>query len=389
MKRIVIIALFLLFSYVSKGLSQTGSGTEVYLLTCGPGTETYSIYGHSALRVVTPEKNFDTIYNWGVFDFDAPNFTWNFAKGRLDYWLKAESTGRFLAYYNYEKRWVVQQKVNLDSAETATLNSLISENLKPENASYKYDFFYDDCSTRIRDLIEKALGDKLQYPPLEKDDMPTFRDLTDKYQSPYPWLKFGIDLIMGSPGEKKADFRDMMFLPLDLKDGLSKASVSRNGAILPLLDNPFVILDFPSPEIKKRFLTSPIAVMAILMLAVIFFTLTVKNKTTIRRVDILLFSIFSLLSVLIIFFNYFTDHVQMQKNLNLIWLNPLIIICLAVLILNRKGTIWFRLLFGISGAFLLIHFFLPQEFNLAFIPLVVILLVRSAVRSGYKVLTNI
>jgi len=107
MKRIVIIALFLLFSYVSEGLSQTGSGTEVYLITCGPGTETYSIYGHSALRVVTPEKNFDTVYNWGVFDFEAPNFTWNFAKGRLDYWLKAESTGRFLAYYNYEKRWVV------------------------------------------------------------------------------------------------------------------------------------------------------------------------------------------------------------------------------------------------------------------------------------------
>jgi len=389
MKRIGIITLFLLFSFVSESLSQPVSGTQVFLITCGPGAETYSHYGHSALRVVIPEKNFDTIYNWGIFDFSTPNFAWKFAKGRLEYWLGAESVPRFLSYYNYEKRYVIQQKVNLDSAEVSVLLSLISENLKPENASYKYDFFYDDCSTRIRDLFEKAVGEKLIYPPDDKDEMPTFRDLTDKYQSSYPWLKFGIDLIMGSPGEKRADFRERMFLPLDLKEGLSQTLINRDGAMVPLLSEPLVLLDFPPLVVKPRLLSSPVAVLSLLLLAVIIFTFKIKNKTIIRRVDIILFFIFSLLSILMIFFNYFSDHIQMQKNLNLVWLNPIIIVCLALLILNRKGIIWFRILFGISGAFLLIHLFLPQEFNVAFIPLVLILLLRSAVRSEYKVLTNI
>jgi len=388
MKRIGTIALFLLFSFVSEVLSRQAPETEVFLITCGPGTETYSIYGHSALRVVIPEKNIDIIYNWGIFDFDAPNFAWNFAKGKLEYSLAGERIDRFLAYYNYTKRYVIQQKVYLDKDETDKLLILINDNLKPENVSYKYDFFYDDCSTRIRDLFEKALGEKLLYPPVEKDEMPTFRDLTDKYQSQYPWLKFGIDLIMGSPGEKKADFRDRMFLPLDLKDGLSQALIRRDGMMVPLLSDPLVLLDFPSLVVKPRLLLSPVVVMTILLLVVLIFTFTAKNKTIIRRVDILLFFIFSILSVLMIFFNYFTDHPQMRQNLNLVWLNPFIIICLSMLILNRKGLIWFKLLFGVTGAFLLIHLFLPQEFNIAFIPLAVILLVRSAVRSEFNLLTK-
>jgi hypothetical protein len=159
--------------------------------------------------------------------------------------------------------------------------------------------------------------------------------------------------------------------------------------MVPLLSEPLVLLDFPPLVVKPRLLSSPVAVLSLLLLAVIIFTFKIKNKTIIRRVDIILFFIFSLLSILMIFFNYFSDHIQMQKNLNLVWLNPIIIVCLALLILNRKGIIWFRILFGISGAFLLIHLLLPQEFNVAFIPLVLILLLRSAVRSEYKVLTNI
>ncbi len=162
------------------------------------------MYGHSALRIVIPEKNSDLVYNWGVFDFGTPNFVWKFAKGRLNYSLGIYSYDNFLRDYFLEGRWVVSQKLNLETADIEKLFQLIAENLKPENVTYRYDFFYDDCSTRIRDLIEKAVGENLIYPPDEaKKGLPTFRYLTGEYEKVIPWTKVGIDLIMGSPGIKK------------------------------------------------------------------------------------------------------------------------------------------------------------------------------------------
>ena len=165
MKRILILISSILLISLQSAHSQDKSDTTVYLITCGPGTETYSIYGHSALRIVIPEKNSDLIYNWGVFDFNTPNFAWKFAKGRLDYMFGVESLQRFLQTYLFEQRFVYSQKINLNADETRRLISLINENLKPENINYRYDFFYDDCSTRIRDLLEKSIGKLLLYPP--------------------------------------------------------------------------------------------------------------------------------------------------------------------------------------------------------------------------------
>ena len=159
MKRIFFISLFFLLISFTRVLSQPSNDTTAYLLTCGPGTDTYSVYGHSALRIVMPEKHIDTVYNWGVFDFNAPNFVWNFAKGRLDYWVIAESSKGFLQSYFLEQRYVISQKINIDGTETRKLLELVNENMKPENIKYRYDFFYDDCTTRIRDLLEKSIGE--------------------------------------------------------------------------------------------------------------------------------------------------------------------------------------------------------------------------------------
>ena len=177
MKKVLLILSILLSLNVHNICSQSGNDTLVYLLTCGTGTETYSIYGHSAIRVIYPEKNLDLVYNWGVFDFETPNFAWKFAKGRLDYMLSVESMQSFIQAYFYEKRYVQSQKLNLTNSEISKLISLINENLKPENIKYRYDFFYDDCSTRIRDLIEKSVGEKVLYPPEARGKSPTFRDM--------------------------------------------------------------------------------------------------------------------------------------------------------------------------------------------------------------------
>lgn len=371
---------FLLISIsASKGQN---ADTTVYLITCGPGTETYSIYGHSALRVEINRA--DTVYNWGVFDFSATNFAWKFAKGRLDYMLFDERFESFLQDYFYEKRWVVSQKVNLISSEKAKLLSLINENLKPENIKYRYDFFYDDCSTRIRDLFEKSIGDNLVYPPESKTKLPTFREKVSGYQKFYPWLQFGIDMIMGSPGDFKADFRDQMFLPIDLKDNLSKAELNRSGKLMPLMQDPRVILDFPTPSPEENFFLTPLFIFSLLLIIVIIFSALLKSKTSNDLIDIMLYSVFSVLSVMMIFFNFFTDHSQMKWNYNLMWLNPFLIICLFSVLFGKPAKIWFRLVFIISLAFLPGFFLLPQTFNTAILPLVLIILARSSARAGFS-----
>jgi len=384
MKRIIFINLFLLLISFTRVFSQSSNDTTAYLLTCGPGTETYSIYGHSALRIVIPEKHIDTVYNWGVFDFNAPNFVWKFSKGRLDYYVIVESLKGFLQSYFFEQRYVFSQKINIDGTETRKLLELVNENMKPENIKYRYDFFYNDCTTRIRDLLEKSIGEKLKYPPAESGKVPTFRDMVGKYQNPYPWYKFGVDLIMGSTADKKANFRDRMFLPIDMKDGLSKAVIQKSGKMIPLLQNPVVLVDFEAPVIKKMFLVSPPVIFTLAIILILMLAALTKSRKTIRIMDIIIYSVFSVLSVLMIFFNFFTDHQQMRLNLNIIWLNPFIIVCLILLILNKTGTIWFRIVFSISAAFLLIHIVLPQEFNISFLLLTIILLIRSSVRCEFR-----
>ena len=366
MKKILLIGLFfgiIPFTCVS---SQSANDTLVYLLTCGPGTETYSIYGHSALRIAIPEKHTDTVYNWGVFDFNTKNFVWKFAKGRLDYMVIGESLKGFLQEYFFEQRYVYSQRINIDASEVRILIGLINENLKPENVKYRYDFFYDDCTTRIRDLLEKSIGEKLKYPPAEQGKIPTFRDMVAKYQNPYPWYKFGVDLIMGSTADKKAGFRDRMFLPVEMKDELTESSVYRSGKMIPLLQNPEVLLDFDAPVVRRKILLSPAYIFTLAIILILILAALTKSRKTLRIIDIVIYSVFSVLSALMIFFNFFTDHQQMRWNLNIIWLNPFIIVCLIMLIINRAGTLWFRIVFFISAGFLVLHFILPQEFNIAF-----------------------
>ena len=366
-------------------ISQEIPQAEVYLITCGPGTEIYSVYGHSALRIVIPEKKIDTVYNWGVFDFATPNFAWKFAKGRLNYMLGVYSFESFLKDYFLEQRWVISQKFNLETPDIERLFLLLEENLKPENITYSYDFYYDNCSTRIRDLIEKAVGEDLLYPPEKaKKELQTFRYLTGEYEKVYPWLKLGIDLLIGSPGDKKASFREMMFLPAHLKNGLSELLIRRNSKMIPLLQNPEIVLDIDQQPIKEKLFASPLFVFSLLLIIIIMLTGLVRRKTANNIIDIFLFSVFSILALLMIFFNFFTDHHQLRWNLNIIWLNPFIILCLTSLVFKKDWSGWFRIVFYLTVLFLLFLAVLPQHINNAFFPLIIILMIRSSIRAGFS-----
>lgn len=356
---------------------------EVYLLTCGPGTETYSRWGHSALRIVDSMEGTDRVYNWGVFDFNTPAFAWKFARGRLEYMLGVSTYERFIQEYFLEGRWVQSQKINLEPRETAELLHLIEINLRPENVKYRYDFFYDDCSTRIRDLLEEAIGDNMVYPPEILDEVPSFRFLTGKYLMTAPWLKLGIDLLMGTPGNKKASVRDRMFLPLDMQKGLSDMVINRSGKMIPLLQNPVTVLEKSLKAEKTNFLTSPLFVFSILLVIVIILSAVFRDLKSNRIIDILLFSVFSVLALMMIFFNFFTDHQQMRLNANAVWLNPFIILCLLSVILKRNWHAWFRIVFVLNVLWFFVLLIFPHSSNTAFMPLVLVLIVRSSARSGY------
>jgi heme/copper-type cytochrome/quinol oxidase subunit 4 len=175
-----------------------------------------------------------------------------------------------------------------------------------------------------------------------------------------------------------------MFLPIDLKDALSEAVVKRDGKMIPLVQNPEVILDFEPLLVRQSLVTSPSFVFMALLTIVILLSAYMRGQKLNKIIDIILFLAFSILSILMIFFNFFTDHSQMKWNLNIIWLSPFIILCLATLLLNTLGALWFRIVFYISAAFLLLNIFLPQDFNIAIYPLVLILLIRSSLRAGFE-----
>ncbi|HOP57986.1 MAG TPA: DUF4105 domain-containing protein [Bacteroidales bacterium] len=383
MKKVLLGLVVMLFFSFNTLKSQTISPEiRIFLITCGPGTETYSMYGHSAIRVLIPENNTDIVYNWGVFDFEAPHFVWKFARGRLNYMLAATTFDNFREEYLREERWMDIQEINLDSEEKIRLLQLINENIKPENAKYLYDFFYDNCSTRIRDLIEKVTGNALIYPPDDSRKVVSYRNMARKYHQQYAWLNLGIDLLLGTPSEKKADMRGRMFLPVEMQEELSDAVVRRSGKMIPLLSNPKRILDFDTPQNNITFFSSPLFVFSVLTIVIFVFYGIVRNRTVVKAADIVFFSFFSLLALLMIFANFFTDHSQLKWNLNIIWLSPFVVFCLLAVIMNKKWYFCFRAVFFLCIAALLIQVFFSQGFNTAFMPLILILAYRSSAYSG-------
>ncbi|MBN2863862.1 MAG: DUF4105 domain-containing protein [Bacteroidales bacterium] len=384
MKKIFyVLSIIILFGF-SDLYSQENNFIKVYLITCGPGTETYSIYGHSALRIVDQNTGSDLVYNWGTFDFSTPNFVWKFAKGKLQYMLGVTTFNSFRQEYFLEQRWLQIQEINLEPEEKQLLLQLITENLKPENRKYRYDFFYDNCSTRIRDLLEKIMGSKLFYPPDVPDKTESFRFMTGKYQSLYPWLNLGIDLLLGIPCDRKADFRERMFLPIEMQNGLSKTLLKRSGKMIPLLTNPETLLDFAEPQTKLLFYTSPTFVFSLTLIIIIIIFALIRKTIIVNIIDIILFGVFSCLALLMLFGNFMTEHPQMKWNLNILWLSPFLLICLAAIIFNKKWYSWFRVVFVLCITAFFVQVIFSRGFNTAFIPLILILIHRSSARAGFS-----
>jgi len=381
MQRLIYFLSILLLSIPLSVFSQPDDSTEFFLLTCLPGKEVATIYGHSAIRIVNTSVGYDEVFSWGVYDFNTPNFVWKFAKGRLNYKIDSDTYDQFIQQYLSEQRSVISQKINLSNEEKATFISLINNNMRPENRLYLYDFFYDNCATRIRDLLEKTFRGRLVYPDEKHKTIPTYRERINQVQKPIPWLSVGTDLLIGISGDKKAGFRERMFLPEDLRINLSLAAIKDNGKLNPLLQKPILVLEFKPLAQNRKVWLSPLFIFSIIFIAITLLPILIKSKNFNNFLDIFLFFTFSILSVLMVFFNFFTDHQAMKMNMNIIWLNPFLLTALVSLVTKRRQSIWFRTILLLSIGFLLSVAILPQSINSAFIPLISILIIRSATRS--------
>lgn len=376
-KWISILALILMVQIALAQPDRASNGIRISLVTGSAGQELYSVFGHSAIRVQDSIAGTDILYNYGTFDFNTPNFYWKFIRGKLPYALSVERTEDLKRLYRYENRALTDQTLNLTDAQERELIEFLRWNAQPENRFYLYDFFYDNCATVIRDIFENQYAIRYENKP-ERDV--TFRELLDEKLVNSPWSDFGIDLILGAPADKIADFRNQMFLPDYLAQNLAHASLDDK----PLMQPPVTIQERDESQIKQAGLNfTPMMLFVIVALIGIAITLS-SNERAKDTFDIIIFGSFGLAGWFFVFMWFGTDHIATKENWNLLWLNPLYLI-LVFGIIAKKGK-WLRVAFAINATILWLTLlgwnFIPQQFHTAVIPILIMLIARSMDREG-------
>lgn len=378
-KTILLVVLILLI--IAPGLeARTADSTDVYMITCAPGNESYSIYGHTALRIAIRGSDFDMVYNWGIFDFSTPNFVYRFAKGRLDYMLGAYSYSRFLQEYISEGRSVWSQKLNLTTEEKERLFLLINENLRPENIKYRYDFFYDNCATRVRDIIAASADDTVIFPVNEKSF--SFRQLIDPYQKVLPWLDLGADMLLGLPADKKASVAEEMFLPILLRDNFTETVIVHDGREEPLAEPLETVVNIPTIQTRNKAWV-PQTLFWLLFAFVVLVTFVFKRPRLEKVIDYILYFIFSVVALLLIFTNIFSEHDALHLNLLFLGINVLIAALFVMMIAGKKSVKLSRLTLTLSLLWFPVAIIAGQGINPALIPLVLTIMVRLFSHCGF------
>lgn len=360
------------------------NGAKVYFVNIYPGSVFYELEGHSAIVVDVPGQ-VPLAYNFGVFDFDAPNFVYRFVKGETDYRAAVAPAGVFISHYAREGRRVVAHELDFDSVQTARLIHLLRENVKPENATYRYNYVKDNCATRPLRAVELAAGDTLLLAPAAYESnsfpQPTFRNIMRHYHRNYPWYQFGIDLALGSGIDYTLNRREMAFAPAELDAMLPGALVGGK----KLVKASRALVDVPADNAVKGptpWYATPLFVCWLVFAAALCFTVRDIRRMRVNRVfDTVLYGIFGLAGLVLTFLIFISVHEATSPNVLYLWLNPL---CFAVpaLIWIKKAKIvlmWWQIINFAALLLLIILWCIgPQSANAAFFPLVSAGIMRSA-----------
>lgn len=350
----------------------------ISVVTFGPFQgELYSAFGHSGIRVYDPENGLDDLYNYGMFDFNQPNFYLNFARGNSFYKLGISDYPRYRDHYIYYNRYVHEQVLNLTPAQAQKVFDYLVWNALPENMSYRYDYFYDNCATRIPAVVLTALGDSVRFDGSYIKTNYSIRDLTDIYLTQQPWGDLGIDVCLGLPMDKKASAYEYMFLPDYVESGFDHATIKNAEGTASLVKEKISVYESRAEIVKGP--PHPLYVFsAFAVITIALSVWDVKRKKPSTWFDVILFGIMGLAGLLLFCLWFFTDHNAAARNMNLLWALPTHLVAVFAFIKNPKWLTKYFLVVSIITALLLgFWFLLPQKLNIALVPLVVAILARN------------
>lgn len=355
---------------------------QISLLTCSPGKEVWAQYGHTAIRYYDKESGEDLAINYGIFSLDQTYFIPRFVLGMTDYRMGVQPMDMFLAQYSYEGRGVVEQVLNLSAEDKEVIYKALQENMKPENVVYRYNYFFDNCTTRARDMLVNHLHGKVVYPPAEENA--TFRSMIHKWNNKYEWAQFGEDLLLGVNADRKTTKSEQQFLPENLRSDFDKAKY--NGK--PLVKETNVLLDAETEVVEPVFPLSPLSVALIFaVISLVMMLFSYRRQQVYWAWDLALMLTSGLMGI-IFFVMIFSQHPCVSLNFILLFFNPVPLFFLYSTI-KKKKVIWWKIwgvliilgLFGslfqeiplpilIVASFLLLHCIVHLRINKAVAPTV-------------------
>lgn len=374
--------IFCLFMGVAFSVqSQSTDSIRFSLLTCAPGTEIYSLFGHTAIRYENYTRRIDVVFNYGMFSFNTPNFIFRFVAGETDYQLGITPYSYFEAEYAMRGSSVYQQVLNLTQSEKERLLTILENNYLPENRIYRYNYFYDNCTTRARDKIEECIEGKVVYP--DSLSGKSYRSIVHEFTAGSPWDEFGIDLCLGAEADKEINKRQQMFSPFYMKYYASNAYiVDAGGTRRPLILDETKIVDVEPEEVQPGFILSPLMCGALfLALCVVMAWGQWKTQRIWWGWDIVLYGLQGLAGCIIAFLFFFSVHPTVGSNWLLILFNPIPLLYLPFMVykaVKRKKDYYHVGNIVYLTLFITILPFCGQEFNLTVLPLALGLLVTSA-----------
>ena len=344
-----------LFMYAFSPAAAAQQELSVYatasVLTCGPGNDFYTTFGHTAIRITDPELGIDYVYNYGTFDFNTPNFYWKFMRGQLDYKLARTSFERFIEEYRFEGRAVWEQPLCFEYGQLQNLYILLETNLLPEYRYYKYDFFRDNCATRPRDVIYSAWAmDTLLQ---RQAPMRSYRRLVaDNLRDTLEWWRLGIDLLFGLPADHRCTAPERMFLPMELMSEYAATGVSGIWTGPGLVEEPQQLLADSREPLGRSF--PPEAAFGMLLAVLLLLTAVSRRSqgvgTALRVVNRVIFVLAGLIGLFLCFMWFGTDHYCTKWNLNILWASPLLILVAIRMERSPRWALWLQLACFVAAA---------------------------------------
>ncbi|TVZ53406.1 DUF4105 domain-containing protein [Dokdonia sp. Hel_I_53] len=383
MKQLFVVLCFLCSLCASSQLKYPvlSEDSEINLITIGPGPELYDAFGHTAIQVFDKSNDINVVFNYGVFDFDTPNFYLKFARGKLLYKLAATSYDDFIYNYKAQERWIKLQELNLDLENRQATFRFLMHNLQEENKYYKYDFFYDNCATRPYYAIASGLGNSLQMDYSQQEKGLSHRDLIHQYIPWNSWGSLGIDVALGSVIDREATPEEYLFLPNELLSAFAKAKISTSEGNKPFtLDTITAYIPTESHSYGSIFVLSPLFIFSILSLLIIYKTYKdYIKKYKIGWLDVLLLSLTGFIGILISFLWLGTDHTATAWNYNLLWAFPFHILA-AFIISKSNPPRWIYPYMKLAIILMLLLFFHwiigVQKYPFALLPLLIAITMR-------------